>query len=368
MQARPSGDHRRGLWRALRRGLGQEPRERRRHGAAERAPKAARAWKKRLAGAGRGGKIGVRERRASAIVAAHVGDVDAGPHALIIVLLARRRACRLRAPALDRLAPDPPPKPAAPADGSLAARSRRPRRRRPQPREAASSTSCSTSCSRGPPCIISRIRDGVLCAEDVPVPAIAAEVGTPFYCYSTATLTRHYRVFDEAFAGLDHLICYSLKANSNQAVIATLARLGAGADVVSEGELRRALAAGIPPEKIVFSGVGKTRARVRPRPRGRHPLLQRGIGAGARAASRRSRLHAARRAASAFASTPTSTPGRTRRSRPGARRTSSASPSTRAREVYAPAAAPAGHSASSASTRISAARSPIFSPSTTPSA
>jgi diaminopimelate decarboxylase len=101
-------------------------------------------------------------------------------------------------------------------------------------------------------------RSGVLHAEDVPVPKIAAAIGTPFYCYSTATLTRHYRVFDEAFAGLDHLICYSMKANSNQAVIATLGKLGAGADVVSEGELRRALTAGIPPEKIVFSGVGKT--------------------------------------------------------------------------------------------------------------
>jgi diaminopimelate decarboxylase len=101
-------------------------------------------------------------------------------------------------------------------------------------------------------------RNGVLHAEDVPVPAIAAAVGTPFYCYSTATLTRHYRVFDDAFAGLDHMIAYAMKANSNQAVIATLARLGAGADVVSEGELRRALAAGIAPEKIVFSGVGKT--------------------------------------------------------------------------------------------------------------
>jgi len=99
---------------------------------------------------------------------------------------------------------------------------------------------------------------GVLHAEDVPVPRIAEEIGTPFYCYSTATLTRHYNVFDEAFTGLDHIICYSLKANSNQAVVATLARLGAGADVVSEGELRRALAAGIPAEKIVFSGVGKT--------------------------------------------------------------------------------------------------------------
>jgi diaminopimelate decarboxylase len=100
--------------------------------------------------------------------------------------------------------------------------------------------------------------DGVLHAEDVPIPEIAAAVGTPFYCYSTATLTRHYRVFDEAFAGLDHTICYALKANSNQAVVATLARLGAGADVVSEGELRRALAAGFPPDKILFSGVGKT--------------------------------------------------------------------------------------------------------------
>jgi len=98
----------------------------------------------------------------------------------------------------------------------------------------------------------------VLHAEDVPVPTIAGEVGTPFYCYSTATLTRHYRVFEEAFAGLDHMIAYALKANSNQAVIATLARLGSGADVVSEGELRRALAAGVPPEKILFSGIGKT--------------------------------------------------------------------------------------------------------------
>ncbi|RJG43858.1 diaminopimelate decarboxylase [Mesorhizobium sp. DCY119] len=101
-------------------------------------------------------------------------------------------------------------------------------------------------------------RDGVLHAEDVPLPAIAAAVGTPFYCYSTATLSRHYRVFSEAFASLDSLVCYALKANSNQAVLTTLAKLGAGADVVSEGELRRALAAGIPGRKILFSGVGKT--------------------------------------------------------------------------------------------------------------
>ena len=101
-------------------------------------------------------------------------------------------------------------------------------------------------------------RDGVLHAEDVALPLLAAEVGTPFYCYATATIVRHYRVFREAFAGLDSLICYSVKANSNQAVIRTLVEEGAGLDVVSEGELRRAIAAGCPPEKIVFAGVGKT--------------------------------------------------------------------------------------------------------------
>jgi len=105
-------------------------------------------------------------------------------------------------------------------------------------------------------------RDGRLHAEDVDIARIAAEVGTPFYLYSTATLTRHYQVFEEALAGLPHLICYALKANSNQAVIATLARLGAGADVVSGGELARALAAGVPADRIVFAGVGKTRAEM----------------------------------------------------------------------------------------------------------
>ena len=101
-------------------------------------------------------------------------------------------------------------------------------------------------------------RDGVLHAEGVAVPDIARAVGTPFYCYSTATLERHYRVFADAFADIDAMVCYAMKANSNQAVIKTLAELGSGADVVSEGELRRALAAGIPPEKVMFSGVGKT--------------------------------------------------------------------------------------------------------------
>ncbi|MGH2340457.1 diaminopimelate decarboxylase [Segnochrobactraceae bacterium EtOH-i3] len=101
-------------------------------------------------------------------------------------------------------------------------------------------------------------RAGALHAEDVPVAEIAAAVGTPFYCYSTATLVRHFRVFRDALGGLDTLVAYAVKANSNQAVLSTLAREGAGADVVSEGELRRALAAGIPAEKIVFSGVAKT--------------------------------------------------------------------------------------------------------------
>ena len=101
-------------------------------------------------------------------------------------------------------------------------------------------------------------RDGVLHAEDVNLEALAEEIGTPFYCYSSATLERHYKVMQEAFKGTDHMICYAMKANSNQAVIRTMAELGAGMDVVSEGELRRALLAGVPARKIVFSGVGKT--------------------------------------------------------------------------------------------------------------
>jgi len=101
-------------------------------------------------------------------------------------------------------------------------------------------------------------RGGTLHAEDVDLTVLADAVGTPLYCYSTATLERHYRVFAGAFADVDALICYAMKANSNQAVIATLARLGAGADVVSGGELLRARAAGVPPDKIMFSGVGKT--------------------------------------------------------------------------------------------------------------
>ncbi|MFM2443186.1 MAG: diaminopimelate decarboxylase [Pseudomonadota bacterium] len=100
--------------------------------------------------------------------------------------------------------------------------------------------------------------DGVLHAEDIDLREIAREVGTPFYCYSRATLTRHYEVFSRAFADVDAMVCFAMKANSNQAVLKTFAALGAGMDVVSEGELRRALSAGVPGERITFSGVGKT--------------------------------------------------------------------------------------------------------------
>src|ERR1700753_3421439 len=105
-------------------------------------------------------------------------------------------------------------------------------------------------------------RNGVLRAEAVDLSDLARDVGTPFYCYSTATLERHYRVFAEAFAGDDALVCFAMKANSNQAVLRTLAAQGAGMDIVSGGELHRALAAGVDPGKIVFSGVGKTRAEM----------------------------------------------------------------------------------------------------------
>ena len=101
-------------------------------------------------------------------------------------------------------------------------------------------------------------RDGVLHAEAVNLDTLAAAVGTPFYCYSTATLVRHYQVFAAAFASVPALVCYAMKANSNQAVVRTLAKLGAGADVVSGGELKRARAAGISADKIMFSGIGKT--------------------------------------------------------------------------------------------------------------
>jgi diaminopimelate decarboxylase len=106
-------------------------------------------------------------------------------------------------------------------------------------------------------------RDGQLFAEDVPVADIAAQVGTPFYLYSTATLERHFKLFDEALAGMDHLVCYAMKAASNQAILRTLGALGAGMDVVSGGEYARAVAAGIPGDRIVFSGVGKTEVEIR---------------------------------------------------------------------------------------------------------
>ena len=106
-------------------------------------------------------------------------------------------------------------------------------------------------------------KNGVLHAEDVAIPDIVASVGAPFYVYSTATLSRHFQLFDDALAGMDHLVCYAMKAASNQAILQTLAKLGAGMDVVSGGEYARARAAGVPGERVVFSGVGKTRDEMR---------------------------------------------------------------------------------------------------------
>ncbi len=105
-------------------------------------------------------------------------------------------------------------------------------------------------------------REGILHAEDVPIPTIAAAIGTPFYCYSTATMTRHYNVLAGSLDGTGAKICYAVKANSNQAVIRTMADLGAGADVISGGELQRALAAGVSPDDVVFAGPGKTRGEL----------------------------------------------------------------------------------------------------------
>ncbi len=101
-------------------------------------------------------------------------------------------------------------------------------------------------------------KNGELFAENVAIQSVAQNVGTPFYCYSTETLTRHYRVFSEAFSGANALICFAVKANSNLAVLKLLGKLGSGGDCVSAGEVRRCLKAGIPAERIVFSGVGKT--------------------------------------------------------------------------------------------------------------
>ncbi|MFG6080692.1 diaminopimelate decarboxylase [Paracoccus litorisediminis] len=105
--------------------------------------------------------------------------------------------------------------------------------------------------------------DGVLHAEDVPLTRIAAEVGTPVYVYSTATLTRHFKLFQQALDWTDHLVCFAVKSNSNLAVLKLLGDLGAGMDIVSAGEYARAKAAGVPGERIVFSGVGKTAAEMR---------------------------------------------------------------------------------------------------------
>src|SRR3990172_9173425 len=107
-----------------------------------------------------------------------------------------------------------------------------------------------------------RYEGGRLLCEDVPLEDIAREVGTPVYVYSMGTLARHFKVFDEAFAEIPHMVCFAMKANSNMAVVGTFAGMGGGADVVSGGELYRAMRAGVPPGRIVYAGVGKTAAEI----------------------------------------------------------------------------------------------------------
>ena len=116
-----------------------------------------------------------------------------------------------------------------------------------------------------------RSRSTGLFCEDVPLSKIAREVGTPVYVYSYNTLARHFRVFDEAFSGIPHIVCFAMKANSNLAVVKTFAGLGGGADVVSGGELFRALKAGVEPSKIVYAGVGKTDTEIEAALERRHP-------------------------------------------------------------------------------------------------
>ena len=199
-------------------------------------------------------------------------------------------------------------------------------------------------------------RDGVLHAEAVNLDTLADAVGTPFYCYSTATLDAALQVFAGAFADVHALVCYAMKANSNQAVIATLAKLGAGADVVSGGELKRARAAGIPADKIMFSGIGKTAPNSRSRSTKAFSASMSNPSPNSNCC-RRSRHRRAAARIFRCASIPTSTPRPITRSPPARPRTSSAFRSAaRARSMPMPPSCRA--SRSPASTCISAARSP----------
>jgi diaminopimelate decarboxylase len=127
-----------------------------------------------------------------------------------------------------------------------------------------------------------RYIDGKLYCERVSIESLVKKFGTPLYVYSQNTFSHHYQKLDTALAGLDHLICFAMKSNSNQAVLRVLANLGSGFDIVSEGELRRVVAAGGNPKKCVFAGVGKSEKRNRLRPERRNLFLQRGERAGTR--------------------------------------------------------------------------------------
>ena len=225
--------------------------------------------------------------------------------------------------------------------------------------------SFSTRFFKVPPCIILPIATAFCMPRTWTCGRIAEEIGTPFYCYSSATLERHYRVFAEAFADRDALVCYAMKANSNQAVVRTLGELGAGMDIVSEGELRRALAAGRSRPSKSCSRASARPARDGVCARQRHPVLQRGIRTRTRSPVRSGGRQGAAGAPSRSASIRMSTRRPTRKSRPANPKTNSAFPSpapgmsTRWRQ-RCPA------SRSPASTCISAARSSTLSPSTTP--
>ena len=188
------------------------------------------------------------------------------------------------------------------------------------------------------PCIISPIATACCTPKTSISTALADAVGTPFYCYSSATLERHYRVFAGAFADVDALVCYAMKANSNQAVIATLARLGAGADVVSEGELLRARAAGIAAGQDHVLRRRQDRARTRARGRARHSLRQRRIRSRSSSCSPRSPPARAARADISIRVNPDVDPKTHAKIATGKAENKFGIPISRAREVYARAA------------------------------
>jgi hypothetical protein len=338
LQALASLDHRRRVLGALGAELGEEPQILRRHGPAGGAPA-----DPLLAQAAGEGVIGqgckARHSRLQMTDATDrtTDNMTARTVALAIAMAAALATVSAAGARRSSTRPTRPPSTRARTRSATRSRCRRSRKNR-SPTSRSSSTASSTDASEPEPAAVNHFdyRDGVLHAEDVAIPAIAAAVGTPFYCYSTATLERHYRVFSEAFAGLDALVCYAMKANSNQAVLRTLAKLGAGADVVSEGELRRALAAGIPPARS-FLGRRQDRAEM---DFALEPASTASTSNPSRSSScsRRAPSPPAAPRRCRCASIRTSTPGRTAKIATGKAENKFGIPWQRARDVYARAA------------------------------